>query len=83
MSEKPNCYKCKYRGSVPGSAHSCCNYPGTDTNMFSFFAPQNRVITKRLNIKADLHGVRSGWFLWPVNFDPVWLENCDGFTPKS
>jgi len=23
------------------------------------------------------------WFIWPVNFDPVWLENCDGFEPKE
>jgi len=22
--EKPNCYKCKHKGSVPGSAHSSC-----------------------------------------------------------
>ena len=28
-------------------------------------------------------GVRSGWFFWPYNFDPVWLKECDGFTPKQ
>lgn len=26
------------------------------------------------------HGVRKGWFRWPVNFDPVWLLECDGFS---
>lgn len=36
-----------------------------------------------LHIEANFHGVRNGWFVWPVNFDPVWLERCDGFTPKA
>jgi hypothetical protein len=35
-----------------------------------------------LNIKASAHGIKMGWFMHPVNFDPVWLESCDGFTPK-
>jgi hypothetical protein len=24
-----------------------------------------------------------GWFVWPLNFDPVWLENCDGFSDNE
>lgn len=36
----------------------------------------------KLNIEAVPYAVRCGWFAWPVNFDPVWLLNCDGFTPK-
>ena len=24
LKVKPNCYKCKYRGDIPGDAHSCC-----------------------------------------------------------
>lgn len=31
-------------------------------------------------VKGHPHGIRRGWFLWPVNFDPVWLLSCDGFT---
>jgi len=34
---------------------------------------------KRLNISANRHGIEHGWCLWPLNFDPVWLETCDGF----
>jgi len=56
--------------------------------MFSILAGVGRVapITARpkaLNIKADPHGVKNGWFNFPWNFDPVWLENCDGFEPQS
>jgi len=36
-----------------------------------------------LNVKGHPHGIKNGWFIWPFNFDPVWLENCDGFTPKE
>jgi hypothetical protein len=34
------------------------------------------------NVTAKAHGVRMGWFNWPLNFDPVWLESCDGFSDK-
>lgn len=28
------------------------------------------------------HGMSMGWFKWPVNFDPVWLVSCDGFSDR-
>lgn len=80
---KPNCYVCQYRGSIPGDAHSCCKYPGNDTSFFGLFAPGNQANAEKLNIKANFHGVKNGWFMWPVNFDPVWLENCDGFKAEG
>ena len=75
------CYKCKHRGDVPGDAHSSCKYPGTKTGMFDFFL--NGDIARKLGIIGNEHGIKSGWFMWPVNFDPVWLENCDGFESKA
>ena len=35
------------------------------------------------NVTGAAHGIKMGWFLWPVNFDPVWLESCDGFKDKN
>lgn len=32
------------------------------------------------DVKGDPHGDRKGWFLWPLNFDPVWLLACSGFS---
>ena len=93
--KKPCCYKCYYRGTIPGSAHSKCLHPSvkdvTDdplANILGILASVRRrqPFTDRaskLNIKAASHGVKSGWFNWPVNFDPVWLENCDGFKEKA
>ena len=31
-------------------------------------------------VLGDPHGIRQGWFLHPVNFDPIWLKRCDGFS---
>lgn len=73
MDKKFNCYKCDYRGMVPGDAHSCCNHPEV----------KQGDAAKKLNIKGHPQGIRSGWFNWPYNFDPTWLVNCDGFKETS
>ena len=69
------CYDCKYRGGVAGSCHSSCKHPDNEGNFLGN--------PKSLNIKADPHGVKSGWFMWPFNFDPTWLRNCDGFEEEK
>lgn len=33
-------------------------------------------------VSGNAHGIRQGWFRWPLNYDPVWLESCDGFSDK-
>ena len=89
---KPNCYECKHRGEVPGSAHSCCNHPITKADhdnplakMLGIFAGVGRALpitgetARKLNIKGNACAIPRGWFNWPFNFDPVWLESCDGF----
>ena len=89
--EKPDCYKCVYRGGVPGDAHSCCNHPSVKKSplgeLMGILGPARGLALpmepQKLKIKANAHGVRSGWFAWPYNFDPVWLEECDGFKKKK
>lgn len=89
MSEKPKCYQCIYRGNVPGDAHSRCDHPKVkqDDNSFGalvdMLAGKNNKAAEELGIEGDIHGIRHGWFMWPANFDPVWLLNCNGFTPKG
>jgi hypothetical protein len=38
---------------------------------------------KVANVSADQHGYNSGWFIYPWNFDPIWLKTCDGFENKE
>jgi len=37
-------------------------------------------VNNTAHVTGNLHGIRMGWFLWPANFDPVWLETCTGFS---
>ena len=93
MSEKPNCYECKYIGSVPGSAHNSCHHPTVKANKLSPLSEVMAILgvptlemvkpSIELNVTGDAHGVSKGWFMWPVNYDPVWLLTCNGFTPKE
>jgi len=38
---------------------------------------------ERINVKGNPHGISHGWFNFPFNFDPTWLEECDGFKEKE
>lgn len=42
-----------------------------------------QVTSAKCEVVGNPHGVRNGWFMHPMNFDPVWLESCSGFTPKA
>lgn len=65
---------------LPAMHYSCCEYPGNDTGILSFFSPANKINDVKLGIKGHPQGVRRGWFMWPVNFDPTWLIECNGFS---
>jgi len=36
-------------------------------------------VESSIHVKGSEHGIRKGWFNHPFNFDPTWLEECDGF----
>ncbi|MFW9948540.1 MAG: hypothetical protein ACFFKA_00265 [Candidatus Thorarchaeota archaeon] len=34
--------------------------------------------------KGDQHGVRSGWYNFPIDFDPVWMTKpCPAFSTEK
>jgi hypothetical protein len=86
--KKPNCYNCKYRGEVPGSAHSCCTVlrKEGDENNAETMMVEIGLATRKIAlvnesdqkplVKLNEHGVKSGWADWPLNFDPVWVDEC-------
>lgn len=83
---KPNCYECKYRGCADFSAHSTCNHPRVKdalSKVLALYVLSHGIradAVADMNISYNRHGFKNGWFMWPINFDPVWLETCDGFT---
>ena len=90
-----DCWKCEYRGSVPGSAHSCCNHPAFEKvggdpmmQMMAIFGSVGRtqsmqVVSEECKVEGDEYGISKGWFNHPFNFDPVWLNSCTGFKSKT
>ena len=92
---KPNCYDCKHRRNLAGSAHSSCQHPSlqrvTDDPMLQLMgifasvgrAPKILISNKQLNVKGNERGIKRGWFNFPLNYDPIWLENCDGFEMEE
>jgi len=92
--KKPNCYECKWRASLPGSAHSQCNHPKNskvaEEPLLKLLAILGSVgrgpsiqAETGLHIEGNPHGIANGWFGWPFDFDPTWLEKCDGFDRLS
>lgn len=89
---KPNCYNCPFRRDVPGDAHSSCMHPIVEKAMKSqgllvfelmIMVGVATPILKGLTIKGNPHGIQNGWFMWPCNFNPTWIEECSGYTPKE
>ncbi len=93
---KPNCYECKFRGTVPGSEHSSCNVVdnvGALLLSAVFMKHPNSLVltttnketdekTEELAIEFDNYGIKSGWAMWPINFDPIWLRQCKFYQAK-
>jgi len=67
--EKKTCYQCKHRGEIPGSCHSRCMF---NWNNATHEMPKGRD-----------WGIKNGWFMWPYNFDPVWMiGECGEFEKQ-
>lgn len=78
--ENNNCYKCPYRHSIPGSAHSACHHPGISLELRGKILMRSFLGDKpvlKLNeepvLEINDNGFKMGWAYWPHNFDPVWI----------
>lgn len=76
-----NCYTCKYRDDVPGSCHSSCKHPSVE--QFVELMKFGTGVENVLKVRGNPHGIRNGWFVWPMDFDPTWLEQCLGWTGET
>jgi hypothetical protein len=87
-----DCYKCKYRGSVPGSVHSSCTFireanKGDDQSKVMqlelLLASHQVKMTAKTEegkeielVEINEQGIRGGWASWPLDFDPIWITKC-------
>ena len=85
-----NCWNCKWSREIPGSVHLRCVHPKV-LEAIDMGHPLARLISllggspvaTKLKVKLNPVGVRNGWANHPFNFDPVWVEECEGFERKE
>lgn len=77
-----NCYTCNFRKDVPGSCHSRCTATGKP-NLDFLLSLQVVSGVQFAGVKFNPHGVNSGWCTWPIDFDPVWVEQCGLYKKKE
>jgi len=91
---KPNCYQCKHRQDLAGSAHSSCEHPALKDGVTPILALLATLHSSQrggpiavgnggFTVKGNQHGIKNGWFMHPLNFDPSWVEECNGFESKQ
>jgi hypothetical protein len=93
-----NCYECKFKGSVPGSAHSSCNFlkeivgdkQGASlielllsAGTIKLTATDKKTGVEKPMVSLSEHGVKNGWANWPFDFDPIWVEECLLYNEKT
>ncbi|MCP4897026.1 MAG: hypothetical protein GY906_08630 [bacterium] len=84
MGDRPQCHRCTHKGILPGDAHIQCLHPKAQANMPSdpIAAMAEAFITGAAAARVEL-GIVGGGDTWPANFNPGYLEQCNGYTPKG
>lgn len=90
---KIGCFTCKYMGSVTGSCHKKCNHPSIEPikpiMLLQMAQGVGSINPTRLTVngipmqKWNKHGIEKGWVIFPMNFDPVWLQYCLMYDKKD
>ena len=87
-----DCYECKFRRTVPGSAHSSCKVISevcTDKaqakglEFLLAFGGKEILVNGKPAVDLDPHGIRNGWASWPIDFDPTWVRSCALYKKKN
>lgn len=87
--KKNNCSTCKYSNTILGDAHLSCNHSAITEDMNVMQRILQRMINDEYSTNPtqlvvnsvplqewNESGVRQGYVLFPLNFDPRWLEYC-------
>lgn len=90
--KNPNCHDCIWSRKLPGSVNLLC----TITKVID---PDDWCGLARKIVKGEVSLVHKdtnepmiticeqakslGWANWPIDFDPVWIEDCQYFADKN
>jgi len=83
--EKAGCASCQHRRGLPGTVHIRCGHPAAKLDrtyeLLAVWGYPDANLMVQAGVTCREHGMRSGWFGWPGNFDPVWLLTCGWYLP--
>ena len=49
-----------------------------------FYSAHTECVKPDAEMVGNKHGIKNGWFMYPINFDPVWKEKlCDNYESKT
>ena len=68
------------------SVENHCDVPDCRKCIFCYqhsFTHHIACLNSFATVRGDKHGEKNGWFQYPINFDPIWLNYCDGFKEKE
>lgn len=78
---KKTCYNCAHKRNVAGDCHISCSNPdiakhSQTLSMLSLVSPSQLAgfCNSTLGFAVEEHGIRSGWFMFPMNYDPNWMS---------
>ena len=88
-----DCHKCIYSRSIPGDCHLSCSHiiakhPELGMKiMVAIVSGQVNGFKTIGDVPGELsinpHGIKNGWASWPLNFDPIWIDECTFFKLKE
>jgi len=67
----------KFMSGVRPDCYACVHHKELPVNA--------RIECRADNASVEGHpmGIQHGWFKYPFNFDPLWIQKCDSFMPKG
>lgn len=97
IKDLPTCKKfdCKHQSSIPGDCHIRCKHPlvseedsAIDADILSLLSGRVKFhyassLARKMGVSGHITGIKNGWFNWPYNFDPIWLESCAKFEKRE
>lgn len=85
--ERAACTSCQHRRALPGTVHIRCGHTGVkesrNQELLAVWGYPDLGLMGQAGVTCQVHGLRSGWFGWPWNFDPVWLLTCAWYAPEE
>lgn len=81
-----NCYSCKFKRNIPGNNHiSCAKAKNENSASLMLVSILDRhkfqqILNQVYNFSVPDYAITSGWFQFPMNFDPSWIQGkCSQF----